>query len=397
MGEKEPKKQKGGTSDPAALLKQLINCKSVTPEQGGALDLAEAVLCGAGFSARRLPAGGVDNLWAADDKPPRLLFAGHVDVVPPGDLDLWESPPFCAEERGGFIYGRGAADMKSGVAALLCAACNLRRNGFSGIAVLLTSDEEGEALFGTRHAVEWLRQNGGATIAYGVLGEPTCGTVFGDAIKIGRRGSLTARVAVRGKQTHAAYPTPDGNPIHPLCAALPEILRRTAPGGENPDFPPTGAQIVMLNSGVADNVIPAAAHATVNFRYAPPDSPAELRRVVEECLQNAAPGKWECQWIHGAEPFLTRRDGALVGALQDAIFAVCGRRAELSTAGGTSDGRFLREICGEIAEFGVVNDTMHAPNERAETESVRKLAKIYELAAQKLLAPANNNRGNNVK
>ena len=376
-------------TDATALLKQLINCKSITPEQGGALDLAEEFLSAAGFSAQRLPAGGVDNLWAADCDSPVLLFAGHVDVVPPGDLALWKTPPFSARESGGFIYGRGAADMKSGVAAMLCAARNLQKSGARGVAVLLTSDEEGAAIYGTRHVAAMRQKNGCAKIPYGILGEPTCTAEFGDAIKIGRRGSLTARITVRGKQAHAAYPHQGDNPIHRLCAAVSEILRcaaEMAKTGKKSDFPPLGAQAVMLKSGIADNVIPAAAEATVNFRYAPSDSPELLRRTTEKCLQNAAPEKWECEWIHGAEPFLTRKDGALVGALQDAIFAVCGRRAELSTGGGTSDGRFLREICGEIAEFGVVNDTMHAPNERAESESVQKLAEIYEFAAQKLLA-----------
>ncbi len=384
-------------SDAVLLLRQLINCKSVTPEHGGALDLAENFLRDAGFSAQRLPAGGVDNLWAADGESPALLLAGHVDVVPPGDLAQWESPPFEAEERGGFIYGRGAADMKSGVAALLCAARELRGRG---VAVLLTSDEEGAAIHGTRHVAEWRKQNGGAQIPFALLGEPTCEKEFGDTIKIGRRGSLTARITVRGKQTHAAYPHKGDNPIHRLAAALPEILHRAAAAaklGENAagagektggeaDFPPLTAQIVMLKSGVADNVIPPAAAATVNFRYAPPDTPALLRPLVEEPLQNAASGQWECEWIHGAAPFLTPRGGALAGALQDAIFAVCGRRAAFSTGGGTSDGRFLREICGEIAEFGVINETMHAPNERAECDSVRKLAEIYRRAGMQLLA-----------
>ncbi len=375
-------------TDATILLKQLINCKSVTPEQGGALDLAEKFLCDAGFFVRRLPAGNTDNLWADDGGAPKLLFAGHVDVVPPGDLDLWETPPFSADERGGFIYGRGAADMKSGVAAMLCAAANLRRGGVGGIAVLLTSDEEGPALHGTRHVVEWRRKNGGEKIPYAILGEPTCEAEFGDAIKIGRRGSLTARITVRGKQAHAAYPHLGDNPIRRLCAAVLEILRRAAElsdGGQT-DFPPTSAQAVRISGGIADNVIPATARATVNFRYAPSNPPEMLRHAAEECLQNAAPGQWECEWIESAEPFLTKKDGALVRALQEAIFSVCGRRAALSTGGGTSDGRFLRAVCGEIAEFGVINATMHAPNERAETESVRKLAEIYELTAQKLCA-----------
>ena len=376
-------------ADACALLKQLINCKSVTPEQGGALDLAEEFLRGAGFAVRRLPAGNVDNLWAEDGGGARLLFAGHVDVVPPGDLALWDSPPFAASERGGFIYGRGAADMKSGVAAILRAAANLRRRGVGGVTVLLTSDEEGPALHGTRHVAAWLQKNGAPKIPYAVLGEPTCEAEFGDTIKIGRRGSLTARIAVLGKQTHAAYPHLGDNPVHRLCRAAPEILRRAAELSEENgggDFPPLGAQFVRLESGVADNVIPSQARATLNFRYAPSTPPEILRRMTEECLENAAPGQWTCEWTEGAAPFLTQKDGVLVRTLRDAVFAVCGKRAALSTGGGTSDGRFLRAVCEEIAEFGVQNGTMHAPNERAEAQSVRQLAEIYELLAEKLCA-----------
>ena len=381
-----------------ALLKQLIACRSVTPRQAGALELAQTTLEAAGFSARRLPAGEVDNLWADDGAPTKLIFAGHVDVVPPGDLDAWDTDPFIASERGGFVYGRGAADMKSGVAAMLTAACNLRRRGASGIAVLLTSDEEGDAIHGTRHVVEWLRQRD-ADISYAIVGEPTCGEHFGDTIKIGRRGSLTARLAVLGKQAHAAYARPKDNPAHQLTAALGDLLAQFAAPleegkGEKKScqddsvaaiFPPTSLQVVKMTCGVADNVVASRAEATINFRYAPDTDAEELRRQTEECLQRAA-GEWRCDWTDSARPFMGRADGALAAALRESVDAATGQRAALSADGGTSDGRFLREVCREVAEFGVQNETMHAANERVECESVRQLADIYFQTALRLLS-----------
>ena len=408
------------------LLRQLVSCRSITPEQGGALDLAEKVLAAAGFVVRRLPAQGVENLWAVDSDcagsdslearvsesdssasdsftpdSPRVLFAGHVDVVPPGDLSLWELPPFEGRCRDGFLYGRGATDMKSGVAAMLAAACSLRRAGVSGVAVLLTSDEEGPALFGTRHVAEWMRRGAVQTpVPFAIVGEPTCESEFGDVIKIGRRGSLTARITVRGQQTHVAYPHKGDNPIHRLVGALHDVLHevsllqhKSESSADSSDsdsidscqlFPPLGAQIVSLQSGVAENVIPSEARAGLNFRYAPHDNADALRRLTESCLQKAAPDHWQCEWVHGAEPFLTA-GGKLVDALQQSIFAVCKRRARLSAGGGTSDGRFLRPLCGELAEFGVMSESMHEPNERVCLADVASLAKIYEQTARRLL------------
>lgn len=394
------------SAEVSALLKQLIGCRSITPAEGGALDLAAEVLGDGGFSLRRLPCGGVDNLWAADCDAPSLLFAGHIDVVPPGDLAAWRGDPFVAEERDGYIYGRGAADMKSGVAAMICAACRLRRAGIGGVAVLLTSDEEGEAIHGTRYVVDIRKRENAAKIPFVIVGEPTCDSALGDTIKIGRRGSLTARIVVRGVQTHAAYPAENGNPIHLLHSALSEVFRKFAAlradsdsarakksGGEaaktdsiSPDdFPPPGMQIVKIASGIAENVVPDSAAATVNFRYTPDENADMLRRIVEESLQTAAADKWECEWRHGAMPFVSA-PGALVAALRASIFSVCGRRAKLSAGGGTSDGRFLREIAGELAEFGVVGETMHEADERVKSDSPALLAQIYEQTARELLA-----------
>ena len=257
---------------PLDLLKQLIHCRSETPAHGGALDIAERLLGECGYAVRRLPVGGVDNLWAANSAAPDFIFAGHVDVVPAGDLRLWNTPPFTAAEADGYIIGRGAADMKSGVAAMLCAAVNLQKSGVAGVAVLLTSDEEGEAIDGTRHVVEWLRQQN-ILPRYCLVGEPTCAQHFGDAIKIGRRGSLTAHITMLGVQTHIAYPHRGDNPNHRLIAALQILVSQFADGAAavRGDFPPTSAQIASLNSGAgAANIIPATASALLNFRYAPP-------------------------------------------------------------------------------------------------------------------------------
>ena len=375
-------------NDPITLLKQLINCRSVTPEHGGALDIAQECLSAAGFSVWRMPAGNVDNLWAINGDAPKLIFAGHVDVVPAGDLALWECEPFCATEKESFIYGRGATDMKSGVAAMLCAACELR--DIHGIGIILTSDEEGPAIDGVRYVVEWMKQNNHHA-RYVIVGEPTSICEFGDTIKIGRRGSLTAHIKIHGIQSHVAYPHRGDNPNHRLTAALNTLRAQFLPSEssavDSDGFPPTGAQVVAMQSGVgAENVIPALASAVVNFRYAPTDGCERLKQILEQCLQEAAPDKWQCEWINSAQPFMTGKDGALVQALQDSIFSVCGRRAEFSADGGTSDGRFLRDICDEIAEFGVVNATMHAHNERVEINQVQMLAEVYRRTAQKLLA-----------
>lgn len=389
-GMAESGKDSAGAPCPVELLKRLINCRSVTPEHGGALDAAEEMLSETGFATERMPSHGVDNLWASPlNEEPRLIFAGHVDVVPPGDLDAWSQDPFRAEERDGFIYGRGATDMKSGVAAMLCAAAKLRREGARGVAVLLTSDEEGEAIHGTRHVTARLQERG-VRAKYCIVGEPTCADEFGDTVKTGRRGSLTARLSVAGRQTHAAYPHMGDNPIPRLVKALSVALDRfpPAPPSETPGaFPPTAAQAVFLSAGAgADNVIPGRAQATINFRYAPPDTADSLRQAAEAIFREAAGENWECEWIHGAEPFQTLADGALAKALSSAIQEVCGRTPAFSTGGGTSDGRFLRVMCDEVAEFGVRNETMHAPDERVAASEVRMLEQVYARAARSLLS-----------
>ncbi|MGU9951788.1 MAG: succinyl-diaminopimelate desuccinylase [Gammaproteobacteria bacterium WSBS_2016_MAG_OTU1] len=377
--------------DSIELLKKLICCKSITPQEAGALDLAEEILSAAGFTCRRLPSNGVDNLWATDDKSPQLVFAGHVDVVPPGDENSWKFPPFEATEEDGYIYGRGATDMKSAVAAMLQTACRLRQDNIEGVAVLLTADEEGPATDGTRHVVEWWQKNGGGKIPFVIVGEPTCSDCFGDAIKIGRRGSLTGRLTILGKQAHVAYPHRGDNPTHRLAAVINDLLEQIHkkwPPNKTAkvDFPPIGVQMVrFIADGGADNIIPDKAEATINFRYSPHETVEELKELTKMCLQRAAGDKWQCDWTHGAKPFITNAEGTLITALQESIDEVCGVRAILSTGGGTSDGRFLRTMCEQLVEFGVVNKTMHAIDECVEIATVRQLADIYEKTARRLL------------
>ena len=376
-----------------ALLEKLIACRSVTPDAAGTLDIAEAVLREAGFAVQRLPKHGVDNLWATKGGgDTRLLFAGHTDVVPPGALEQWNSDPFVMTEKDGALYGRGAADMKSGVAAMITAVCRAAaNNNDDGVGVFLTSDEEGDADYGTKHFVEWRQNNGFAPVTYCVIGEPTCEKKFGDAIKIGRRGSLTARVRIHGKQTHSAYAHLGDNPAHRLTAALHKINNRWQDNiaKQQAGEMVTTFQVVELASGVgADNVTPPFADAVFNFRNTANDDADKLKRQCEDILEDAAPDNWTCDWRRGADPFLMSGDSRLATALRDCIHKQTGITAKTSTGGGTSDGRFLRHICQEMVEFGVCNATIHAPNECTRTADVRALTAIYEALIYRLLPAA---------
>ncbi len=359
------------------LLKQLISCRSLTPADAGSLDLISALLANSGFTVQRLPAGDVDNLWAYKGGETRLIFAGHVDVVPTGELSQWRYDPFTPTEEDGHLFGRGAADMKSGVAAMVVAAMNHPRDG---VGVFLTSDEEGVARYGTRHFTEWWQQQGKEPIPYAVVGEPSCEQILGDAIKIGRRGSLTGHVQIHGKQGHAAYAHHVDNPIHCLLAGFAPLaphwhdnIAAQARGEMVTTF-----QVVALQSGVgADNVTPPTANAVLNFRYAAPDTAASLKTKVSECLTHAAANAWECEWEHSAEPYCLPADSRLVHAMQKIVQTHTGQAPRLTTSGGVSDGRFLRHICSQVAEFGVLNSSIHAANENVKISDVRKLSDIY--------------------
>ena len=371
--------------DAVALLKQLIACRSVTPADGGSLDLLADYLTAAGFELVRLPAGDVDNLLAYKGKTLRLLFAGHVDVVRPGDLAQWNSDPFCAVEKEGKLFGRGAADMKSGVAAMAAAAV---RQPAEGLGLFLTSDEEGQAIHGTRHFTEWWQQQKKEQIEYTVVTEPTCEQQFGDAIKVGRRGSLTCRLRIVGRQEHAAFAHRADNPAHRLPAVLHQLVthwqgnvQRQQDGEMVTTF-----QIVELAGGVgAHNVTPPDVRAVFNFRYADPDTADSLQEQTVALLEEAAPGRWYAEWEHAAEPYRLAADSRLVNTLHSAIQEHTGVSAKPTTNGGASDGRFLRHICRELAEFGVCNTSIHAPNEHVVIEDVRQLTAVYETVIKKLL------------
>lgn len=368
-----------------ALLKELIACRSVTPAAGGSLALLGGLLEKAGFSLQLLPAGGVENLYAYKGAQTSLLFAGHIDVVPPGELQQWQTDPFVAVEQDGRLFGRGAVDMKSGVAAMVAAACAAPQDG---VGIFLTSDEEGPAKHGTRHFTEWWGAQGKPPIPYCIVGEPTCERVFGDAIKVGRRGSLTGRLCLRGQQGHAAYAYRVDNPAHHLAHALhrlverwQENIARQAQGEMVTTF-----QVVDIQSGVgANNVTPPQATAVFNFRYAPPHTAEQLQQEVAAVLDGIAAGKWQCEWENSAQPYALPQDSELAAVLREVVHAHSGQTAAYTTSGGVSDGRFLRHICEQMAEFGVVNATLHEPNENVCIADVRQLAQVYQDLINRLL------------
>ncbi len=377
------------------LTEALIACRSVTPADGGCRALLIAVLEPAGFVCEAIDAGPdharVSNLWAVHDsgRPgPTLVFAGHTDVVPTGPLERWTSDPFVPSHRDGRIYGRGAADMKTAVAAmtLACAAHATGHPDHPGrIALLITSDEEGPALHGTRHVVEVLRKRGERLDAC-IVGEPTSVERLGDMAKNGRRGSLSGRLTVHGVQGHVAYPQLARNPLHELAPALAELVAtRWDPEAGNPHFPPTGFQISNIRAGTgAFNVIPGELVLDFNFRFSTAVTPDDLKQRVTQILQQHRVDH-RIDWTLGGEPFLTE-PGTLSAALQDAVEAVCGQRPVLSTTGGTSDGRFIASLCPQVIEFGVVNASIHQVDEWVDVDAVEPLQRVYSQTLQRFLS-----------
>lgn len=360
------------------LAKDLIARKSVTPEDGGCQRLLARRLSAAGFHCESIVCGEVTNLWARRAAArPLVCFAGHTDVVPPGPLSEWRSDPFVPTIRDGRLYGRGAADMKSSIAAFVLAAeaFATERPGHSGsIALLLTSDEEGPSVDGTVRVVERMRGRG-ETIDYCIVGEPTSVGALGDMIKNGRRGSLSGRLKVRGVQAHIAYPNRGRNPIHDLAPALAELAATQWDRG-NEFFPPTSWQVSNIHAGTgAGNIIPGSLQIDFNFRYSSESSDASLRARVEQVLKKHALD-YEIEWTLGGRPFLTR-PGKLVEVVRSAIRKHTGLDAELSTTGGTSDARFIAEICPEIVEFGPVNASVHKLNEHIALGEPAILSAIY--------------------
>ncbi len=385
------------------LAEQLIACRSVTPAEGGTLALLQARLAAAGFACERLDAGPpearVANLFAvhAGAAPgPTVLLLGHIDVVPPGPLAAWHSDPFVPTHREGRLYGRGAADMKTAVAAMTVAAeefvlAHAHRVPFSGrVALLFTSDEEGPSLHGVRHVVDVFAARGERLDAC-IVGEPTSVDRLGDMIKNGRRGTLSGRLVVKGVQGHVAYPQLARNPAHEFASALAELAAISRDDGwdkGNAYFPPTTWQVSNLNAGTgALNVIPGELVCEFNFRYSTESTPEGLRERVQEVLRRHRV-EHEIAWTHGGEPFLTT-PGTLSEALTAAIAAECGGIVpELSTTGGTSDGRFIARICPQVVEFGVINASIHKVDEWVDVAAIEPLKNVYRRTLTTLLAPA---------
>jgi len=374
-------------SDTLALARELIARRSITPEDGGCQELLAARLRPLGFRLEPLASGGVTNLWARrGTAAPLVCFAGHTDVVPTGPLDRWLSDPFAPTERDGKLFGRGAADMKTSLAAIVVAiegfvAAHPSHRG--SIAVLATSDEEGVATDGTVKVVDRLEARG-ERIDYCVVGEPTSVDRLGDMVKNGRRGSLSGRLVVRGVQGHIAYPHLGRNPIHELAPALAELARTVWDGG-NEYFPSTTWQVSNVHGGTgATNVIPGEVEMLFNFRFSTASTAEGLRSRVREILDRHRLD-YEPEWTTGGEPFLTPR-GDLVDAVAGAIKEVTGVAAEVSTTGGTSDGRFIKRICPQVVEFGPVNTSIHKLNEHVELAAVEPLRRIYQRVLEKLLA-----------
>ena len=368
------------------LTSELIRRASITPDDAGCQPLIAARLAKAGFAIEHLRYGDVDNLFATHGTGgPVLVFLGHTDVVPPGPLDAWTSPPFEPTVRDGRLYGRGAADMKSGVAAMTLALEDFVRADPSHagtVALLLTSDEEGIAEHGVRRVAEEFRRRG-QRIDWCVVGEPSSRERLGDLIRVGRRGSLTGRLEVRGVQGHVAYPDRASNPIHTLAPALAELAAAEWDRGDEA-FPPTSFQISNLNAGTgADNVIPGMLEAVFNFRFGVASTEASLRERVETIL-NRHGVDFTIAWRLSGEPFVTR-EGALRAAAVAAIRAECGVSPEASTGGGTSDGRFIAPLGAEVVELGPINASIHKIDEAVALDELARLPALYASICARLL------------
>ena len=364
--------------DTLDLTQQLLARRSVTPEDAGCLDFLTGLLEPLGFKCERMSRNGVENLWARrGTEAPLVCFAGHTDVVPTGPLGEWQSDPFTPTIRDGVLYGRGAADMKTSLAAFVAAIAEFVRAhpGHAGsIALLFTSDEEGPAVDGTVRVVEALAQRG-ERIDYCIVGEPTSVKRTGDMIKNGRRGSLSGLLTVKGVQGHVAYPHLARNPVHEVAAAIAELAGTEWDRG-NEYFPATTWQISNFNAGTgAGNVIPGTATIRFNFRFSTASTVESLQtRVVGILDRHGVP--YDLQWSYDGRPYLTAK-GDLVDVVARAIKTVTGIDTELSTTGGTSDGRFIADICPQVVECGPTNATIHKINECIPLADLEPLPKIY--------------------
>jgi succinyl-diaminopimelate desuccinylase len=379
-------------TDTLRLLEALLSRPSVTPADAGCQALVIEQLAPLGFDCETLVFGPEDgrvtNLWAVHRgarRGPTVVLAGHTDVVPTGPLSAWTSDPFVPSHRGGHLYGRGAADMKTSIAAMTIAAGELvraRPDHAGTVALLFTSDEEGPSTDGTVRVVEALQARGQALDCC-IVGEPTSVETLGDTIKNGRRGTLSARLTVRGIQGHVAYPQLARNPIHQLAPALAELAATEWDRG-NDHFPPTTWQVSNIHGGTgALNVIPGEVVVDCNWRFSTESTPESLKARFIDVLQRHGL-EHELAWTLGGSPFLTR-PGSLSEALTAAIHAETGVAAELSTTGGTSDGRFIARICPQVVEFGPINATIHKIDERVKVADIERLKNVYRRTLESLL------------
>jgi succinyl-diaminopimelate desuccinylase len=369
--------------DPVALARDLIRCRSVTPEDGGVQAVLEAALTPLGFSCHRLPfsepgATEVQNLCAViGEDGPHFCFAGHTDVVPPGDLAGWTIDPFGGAVIDGWLYGRGANDMKGAVAAMATAVAR-HLKGCGGkpkgrISLLITGDEEGPAINGTRKVLEWMAARGLKPDA-ALVGEPTNPRRMGEMVKIGRRGSLTGRLTIRGVQGHVAYPQFADNPLHPLARALADLIAEPLDQG-TPHFQPSNLQVTSIDTGnEAPNVIPAEARAAFNIRFNDLHTAASLEAWLRSRLDRTG-ARYKLDLTVSGEGFVTE-PGPFTELVAAAVRAITGVTPELSTSGGTSDARFIKNYA-KVAEFGLVGETMHKVDERASLADIEALTKVY--------------------
>lgn len=377
-------------SDPVAIAQALLARPSITPDDAGCQAWLAARLASYGFVAESLRFGSVDNLWARlGSASPVLCFLGHTDVVPPGPLERWTTPPFEPSIRDGQLYGRGACDMKGAVAAMVAALERFaaERPRFSGsLALLLTSDEEGDAIDGTAKVIETLKRRG-EKIDYCLVGEPSSMQRLGDTIRNGRRGSLSCVARVPGRQGHVAYPDRTINPIHRAAPILSELATTTWDEG-TPSFPPTSFQVVRIQAGAgADNVVPGEAEFEFNFRFSPASPEADLRRRVAELFKAQQLEDAELTWRLQAVPFVTEA-GKLLTAVQAAVSEVTGSLPQASTGGGTSDGRFVAPTGAEIVELGPLNRSAHAIDEHTDVSDLENLTQMYVGIMRRLLPAA---------
>jgi succinyl-diaminopimelate desuccinylase len=368
------------------IAKRLIEIDSITPNDNGCINIIKSELNNLNFEYQSIDSNGVSNLYAKrGESSPSIIFAGHVDVVPPGPLDRWQSDPFIPTAKDGLLYGRGSADMKSSIAAFIVAINEFTAefpNHKGSIGLFITSDEEGIATDGTKKIVEHFIHNN-QDIDYCIVGEPTSAEKFGDTIKNGRRGSLSATLIVKGIQGHIAYPHLIDNPIHRSASIIDELKKISWDDG-NEYFPKTSWQVSNINAGTgATNVVPGDVIIQFNFRHSTECTPDQLKNEVEMVVKKHA-DEYELNWEIPSEPYLTQK-GFLTDVLTSAISDITGITAKVSTTGGTSDGRFIAKICKQVVEFGPINASIHKINEHVNIDDIEKLKEIYKLSLIKIL------------